>query len=315
MMKEKLIMQTTISAKEGARYTLAKTILNPEAQALLMQLRSVMSAKHYATRSIGNYMREMRLLFSYYNDIDPRRIKTQDIIDYIQYIKSVYKVGREKCHQVAQSCSFFYKHVIPSSFIVPSSFYPRKECKLPTLLSEEEVKKLISSVDHPKHKMMISLFYGTGLRMNELRLLEPHHIDSKLYQIKVMNGKGARERYTILPKALLEPLREYYKRYRPKKYLFEGQKVGYPMHERSIQHFIHEAIKRLGWDGRDISAHTLRHSFATHMLDHGTDIHSIKTLLGHSKLETTMVYLHLSKTKRLLLVSPFDRISTDVQHR
>ena len=307
-------MQTTIPAKEGVRYTLAKTILNPEAQTLLNQLQSVMSAKHYASRSIGNYTREMRLLFSYYNEVDPRSIKTQDIIDYIQYIKSVYKVGREKCHQVAQSCSFFYKQVLPTPFIIPSSFYPRKEYKLPTLMSEEEVKKLIDGVDHKKHKVMISLFYGTGLRMNELRLLEPHHIDSKVYQIKVVHGKGGRERYTILPKSLLEPLREYYKIYRPKKYLFEGQKQGYPMHERSIQHFIHEAIKRLGWDGRDLSAHTLRHSFATHMLDHGTDIHTIKTLLGHSNLSTTMIYLHLSKTKRLLLVSPYDRIGTDVQH-
>ena len=180
---------------------------------------------HYAKRSIGNYTREMRLLFSYYNEIDPRCIKTQDIIDYIQHIKAVYKVGREKCHQVAQSCSFFYKHVLPSPFIIPSSFYPRKEYKLPTLLNEEEVRKLIDSVDHQKHKMMISMFYGTGLRMNELRLLEPHHIDSKVYQIKVVNGKGGRERYTILPKSLLEPLREYYKRYRPKNYLFEGQKT------------------------------------------------------------------------------------------
>ena len=182
------------------------------------------------------------------------------------------------------------------------------------LKTEKIIKKVCVTIRIIIAMMMISMFYGTGLRMNELRLLEPHHIDSKVYQIKVVNGKGGRERYTILPKSLLEPLREYYKRYRPKNYLFEGQKTGYPMHERSIQHFIHEAIKRLGWDGRDISAHTLRHSFATHMLDHGTDIHTIKTLLGHSKLETTMVYLHLSKTKRLLLVSPFDRISTDDQH-
>ena len=307
-------MQTKITTLEGVRYTLAKTILNEEAQLLLQQLNAVMSAKHYASRSITNYMREMRLLFSYYNDIDPRSIKTEDIISYIQYIKSKYQVGREKCHQVAQSCSFFYKHVLPSPFIVPSSFYPRKEYKLPTVLSEEDIKRLIDSIDHEKHRMMVSMFYGTGLRMNELRLIEPHHIDSKSFQIKVVNGKGGRERYTILPKTLLESLRGYYRKYRPNKYLFEGQKKGYPMHERSIQFFIHEAIKRLGWNGRDISAHTLRHCFATHMLDHGTDIHTIKTLLGHSKLETTMVYLHLSKTKRLLLVSPLDTLRSDVQY-
>ena len=157
-------MQTKIKALEGVRYTLAKTILNEESQRLLKQLQSVMSAKHYATRSITNYMREMRLLFSYYNDIDPKTIKCEAIINYIEHIKSKYQVGREKCHQVAQSCSFFYKYVLPTPFIVPSSFYPRKEYKLPTVLNEEDIKKLIDSIAHVKHKVMVSMFYGTGLR-------------------------------------------------------------------------------------------------------------------------------------------------------
>ena len=121
-------------------------------------------------------------------------------------------------------------------------------------------------------------------------------------------GKGGKDRFTILPKHLLEPLRNYYKTSRPAVYLFEGQRRGLAMHERSIQHFIQTYISKIGLGGKDYSAHTLRHSFATHLLDTGTDIHTIKELLGHSNLATTMIYLHLQQTKRSAIVSPLDTV-------
>ena len=142
--------------------------------------------------------------------------------------------------------------------------------------------------------------------MNELKQLKLCDIDSKSYQVKVVAGKGGKDRFTILPKALLEPLRDYFRAYRPKVYLFEGQTKGAPMHERSIQHFLQLYIGKIGLAGKDYSAHTLRHSFATHLLDGGTDIHTIKELLGHSNLDTTMVYLHLQQSRRAAIVSPFD---------
>ena len=156
--------------------------------------------------------------------------------------------------------------------------------------------------------MMVSLFYGTGLRMNELRNVKLSDIDSLGYQLKVVAGKGGKDRFTILPKHLLEPLRNYYKACRPSLYLFEGQRSGQTMHERSIQHFIQTYIAKIGLGGKDYSAHTLRHSFATHLLDAGTDIHTIKELLGHSNLATTMIYLHLQQTKRAAIVSPLDAV-------
>ena len=156
--------------------------------------------------------------------------------------------------------------------------------------------------------MMVSLFYGTGLRMNELRNVKLSDIDSLGYQLKVVAGKGGKDRFTILPKHLLEPLRNYYKACRPSVYLFEGQRSGQAMHERSIQHFIQTYIAKIGLGGKDYSAHTLRHSFATHLLDAGTDIHTIKELLGHSNLATTMIYLHLQQTKRAAIISPLDAV-------
>ncbi len=250
----------------------------------------------------------MRFLFAHYPDVVPDSISQQDIINYINYIIKEHGVGREKCHQVAQSCSFFFKYVMPSPFIVPSQFYPRKEHKLPQVFSIEQIQQLLSVVANVKHRMILSLFYGAGLRMNELRHIRLCDMDSKSFQIKVVAGKGRKDRFTLLPKHLLEPLRDYYRQARPGVYLFEGQTAGKPLHERSIQHFIQRYVKMIGLEGKDYSAHTLRHSFATHLLDAGTDIHTIKELLGHSSLNTTMIYLHLQQSKRATLVSPFDAV-------
>lgn len=274
----------------------------------LQQLHHTLVAKQYAKRTIRNYLQEMRFLFAHYYDLLPTSISQKDIINYINFIINEHGVGREKCHQVAQSCSFFYKHVYPSPFIVPSAFYPRKTHKLPQVFTIEQIQQLLSVVDNVKHKMIISLFYGAGLRMNELKHVRLSDIDSKSFQIKVVTAKGGKQRFTILPKGLLEPLRHYYKMYRPKEYLFEGQRTGVPMHERSIQHFIQRYITLIGLGNKDYSAHTLRHSFATHLLDNGTDIHAIKELLGHSNLDTTIIYLHLQQSKRAAIISPFDTV-------
>ena len=274
----------------------------------MQQLHNTLLAKQYATRTIRNYMQEMRFLFSHYHDRQPSQISQQDIISYICFIIKEHGVGREKCHQSAQACSFYYKYVYPSPFIIPAGFYPRKTHKLPQVFSVMQIQQLLCVITNQKHLMMVSLFYGSGLRMNELRQLKLGDIDSKSYQLKVVAGKGGKDRFTILPKHLLAPLRDYYKASRPAVYLFEGQRRGQAMHERSIQHFIQKYIDKIGLGGKDYSAHTLRHSFATHLLDTGTDIHTIKELLGHSNLATTMIYLHLQQTKRAAIVSPFDTV-------
>ena len=155
---------------------------------------------------------------------------------------------------------------------------------------------------------MIGLLYGSGLRLNELRLLKVSCIDSAAMQIKVVQGKGNKDRFTILPKFILDDLRTYYRNHRTKEYLFEGYIPDRPMHERAIGHMVTQCMKVAGFSNRGYSAHTLRHSFATHLLDQGVDIHSIKELLGHTNLETTMVYLHLQQSKRATLISPLDAI-------
>ena len=261
-------------------------------------MSNFLTAKDYSPHTRENYVREMRFIFAYYNDLPPKSITQQNIIDYINFIKKEHGVSRDKCRMTAQSCSFFYKHIFRSEFVVPSAFYPRKEFRLPDILSEEQIAKLLGVVTNSKHKLLISLFYGTGMRMSELKNLQMKDIDRSNFQIKVVAGKGSRDRFTLLPKILLPEMEEYYWKYRPKTYLFEGQKSGVPMNERSIQHAIRHNMQLAGLEQYKFSAHSLRHSFATHLLDQGNDIHTIKELLGHSKIETTMIYLHLQKKKK-----------------
>ena len=272
----------------------------------MLQLNNVLVAKHYSPRTIRNYVQEMRFIFAHYHDVLPGSISQTDIINYLCFIQKEHGVGREKCHMVSQSCSFYYQHVYPSPFIIPTAFHPRKQHKLPQVFTVEQVQALLSVITNEKHLMIVSLFYGSGLRMNELANLRRADVDSPNLRIKVCMGKGGKERYTLLPQSLLEPLRDYYRKHRPKVYLFEGQVAGQPMHVRSIQHFIHACIGQMGLGDKDYSAHTLRHSFATHLLDGGADIHTIKELPGHSNISTTMVYLHLQQAKRSAIVSPFD---------
>lgn len=260
----------------------------------------------------------MRFLFSYFNDRDPNEIGADEIILYLNYLKTSLNLGRDKCRMLAQSCSFFYKHVLRKPYLLPSKLYPRKEFKLPEILSQQQAAHLFGSVHTIKYRCIVGLFYGSGLRLNELRLLRINAIDSSAMQLKVVQGKGSKDRFTILPKFILDDLRTYYKQERPKEFLFEGRYPGKPMHERAIGHAVTQCMKLAGFQDKGFSPHTLRHSGvypassgATHLLDQGVDIHTIKELLGHSKIETTMIYLHLQQTKRASLISPLDKLMGD----
>jgi integrase/recombinase XerD len=170
------------------------------AQLCLQSLHQTLVAKHYAIRTIRNYTQEMRFLFGHYHDVYPHAITQQQIISYINFIIKEHGVGREKCHQVAQSCSFYFRHVFPTPFVIPSAFYHRKQHKLPQVFTQDQVAAWLSVIRNQKHRVVVSLFYGTGLRMNELMQLKLCDIDSKSYQVKVVTGKGAKTGLPFYPK-------------------------------------------------------------------------------------------------------------------
>jgi integrase/recombinase XerD len=269
-----------------------------------------MTVGHYSPKSITGYMREMRFIFQHFGHLSPQQLTADHISEYILYIKQVFQSGHDKCRMVAHSVAFFFRHVLQQPYSIPSKLYPRKEYRLPDVMSQEEVRQLLASITNLKHKAIIETIYSSGIRLQECINLRVGDIDSPHMRIKVVQGKGRKDRYTILSKTTLATLREYYKHCKPKDYLFNGSKPGSPMAARSIQHCLLIALKKAGLQSKNYSIHTLRHSFATHLLDSGADIHTIKELLGHSKLETTMVYLHLQAHKRYALVSPLDSLYT-----
>lgn len=267
-----------------------------------------MTVGNYSTKSIRNYVREVRFLLEYYPDDKPDCISQEQIEAYILYLKKTFHSSHAKCRSVAQSVSFFYKQILKKPYELPSKLYPKKEFRLPNLMTEEEVMQLVKSCETIKQRAIIELIYSSGIRLEECSLLKIESIDSKRMRIKVVQGKGKKDRYTILSQACLNTLRSYFRKHRPQVYLFEGQTPGEPMHVRSIQHALHQCMIKGQLAHKGYNTHTLRHSFATHMLDNGADIHTIKELLGHSRIETTMIYLHLQSKKRYGLVSPLDSL-------
>lgn len=249
----------------------------------------------------------MHYLLAHFDSLSPASLTQKHLIEYLNFIKREHGIGRNKCRIAVSAFNIFFRQVVQSSLVAPNDLYPRQEFKLPQVLSQEQVHKLLTLPDaNIKHQAIVSLLYGSGIRLGELQMLKLSDIDGKNFQLKIVAGKGNRDRFALLPKHLIEPLRVYYKAYRPSVYLFEGQTKGKPMNDRSLQHAIRQLMIQAGYADKGFSAHTLRHSFATHMLDQGNDIHSIKELLGHSKIETTMVYLHLQQKKRAAICSPFD---------
>jgi site-specific recombinase XerD len=282
--------------------------LLPAAVAALEKMELILKVGHYSPATIVNYRREIRLLLEYYPDLDPADLSIDLITRYLLYCKEVLGSGFSKCHLVAQSVSFLFKHVLHKDYRVPSVLYPRKPEQLPDILSEAEVKRLIESTTNLKHRTILALIYSTGLRLNEASQLRMEHIDSTHMRIKVVRGKGNKDRYTLLSPRILLQLRDYYRKYKPQQYLFNGIKKGAPISPRMIQHVFARSMQRAAITDKGYSVHTLRHCFATHLLDNGADIHTIKELLGHCDLKTTMIYMHLTTARVQRIINPYDRI-------
>ncbi|MDE3057575.1 MAG: tyrosine-type recombinase/integrase [Bacteroidota bacterium] len=183
---------------------------------------------------------------------------------------------------------------------------PQKEKKLPNVLSQEEVLKIFSCVDNLKHKTLLMLIYSAGLRVGEGVNLKISDVDGQRKMIHLRGAKGKKDRYTLLSDAALQALRAYYKEYKPKEFLFEGQGNRKHLSERSIQHVFERAVKQAGIR-KTISLHGLRHSFATHLLESGVDLRYIQELLGHRSSKTTEIYTHVSKKSLGKIVNPLDQ--------
>ena len=206
----------------------------------------------------------------------------------------------------------FYVHVLDQKWNVDHLPRPRKEHSLPAVLSGEEVQKLINAGCTYKHQIFMALLYGTGLRLSEALGLELTHIDGHRQQIRVVKGKGAKDRYVALPQCLLELLRNYYRVYHPQRYLFNGKHKGTQWAQRSAQHAVEQARLQAGI-GRTVSPHVLRHCYATHHLEKGTNLVYLKEQMGHKNLKTTARYIHLCADYHRQVCHPLADMKLDLR--
>jgi site-specific recombinase XerD len=227
-------------------------------------------------------------------------------LEYLFYLTKTLQCSRVKAKMAAQSIAFFFKQVLCKPYQIPGVLYPAHSNKLPAVMSTDEVRQIINSIENIKHKTIISLLYSTGMRLNEAANLKMEDIDSKTMRIKVVDGKGKKDRYVPLSIQLLQELRLYYIQYKPKVYLFNSSKGGIKYSPRSIQHILQQALIKLGLQSKNYSIHTLRHSFATHLLDNGADLQVIQQLMGHHHIAQTVQYLHLTDKRFKTLVNPYD---------
>ena len=266
-----------------------------------MELRNL---SHQTQRS---YLAAVKGLAKHYG-ASPDKITPKMIDDYLLYLKLEKGNAPNSCGSVLTGLRFFHKYVMGEAISTDYSVRKTRR-RLPEVLTMEDVWRVICSTNNLKHRMILMTTYSAGLRASETINLKSKNIDSKTMLIKV-NGKGDKDRYTLLSKRLLVELRSYYKKHRPKPYLFPSsikKKKDQPLSYESIRMIYEKARKKAGVT-RGGGIHTLRHSFATHLLEAGYDIRKIQVLMGHARLTTTMIYLHVSRETLSKIPSPLDLI-------
>lgn len=242
-----------------------------------------------------------------YHMKSPDKLSNDEIQEYLRYLIEEKKLAWSTCNVVFSGLNCFYTNIVKwdeTRFSIPRR--PRIK-KIPMIMSIEEVDRLINAASNLKHMALLKTVYSAGLRVGEVVRLKPHHIESdpSRMMIRVEQGKGRKDRYTVLSKELLLTLREYWQECRLWKWLFQGRNHGEPMSPGTAQRIYHDAKKKAGIKkGRGI--HTLRHCFASHLLWKGEDIYTIKKLLGHSSIKTTVRYLHVTQEQIHAVTSPLD---------
>ena len=267
-----------------------------------------MELKNLSNHSQRAYLAAVTGIARHYRR-SPDKVTNKMIEDYLLYLKNEKGNSPNSCSIVLTGLRFFYKNVMKKEISIGYSVrkIPRK---LPTVLTKEQVWKITCAPENLKHRLILMTTYAAGLRASEVIALKPGHIESQRMLIKVEDGKGRKDRYTMLSVRLLDELRHYYRKFRPKTYLFPSsfkKRKDRPLSYEAVRSIYEKARKNAGVKKGE-GLHTLRHSFATHLLEAGYDIRKIQVLMGHARLTTTMIYLHVSRETLSKIPSPLDLI-------
>ena len=274
---------------------------------VLPAMEQLLKLKAYSASTIRTYLNEMSQLLAMLKDIPADELKPEHMKRYLVYCYEKLELKENTLHSRINAMKFYYEQVLGKEKFFWEIPRPKKQFILPKVLGEDELARLFNALENIKHKAMLFTAYSAGLRVSEIAALKIKQIDSGRMQILIENAKGKKDRYVNLSPILLDILRAYIKNYkpRPKEFLFESEqtKTAYPT--RTIQR-VFQLAKEKALISKSVGIHSLRHSFATHLLEKGTDIRYIKDILGHYSIKTTERYLHVTRQQLVNIISPLD---------
>lgn len=273
---------------------------------LITKYEHRLTLKNYSKRTLRAYLNGLNIFLSYLkanriSDVTPRVLEA-----YFHYCKTELGYGYSMMKQLLASVKFLYEDVLKEGIDFDFNIKMKKPSTIPEVLSIEEVQRLFNTFTNLKHKAIFTLCYSAGLRVGEILKIKISDIDSDRMQIRIEQAKGKKDRYSILSPKVLKLLRDYVKEYKPEVYLFEGQNGG-KYSSSSVQQLMRVHRKKANIN-KKATPHTLRHSFATHLLDNGTDIRFIQELLGHKHISTTQIYTHVSSRTLKDVKSPIENL-------
>jgi len=282
--------------------------MTPLRQRMLEELQRL----NYSPSTARGYILAVRQLAAHFMR-SPEKLGAEELREFQLYLLNERKLTPNTVEIRMAALRFFYKKVLKRQDLGLDDLpFPKVPKKLPVVLSQEEVTQLIDAAPNLKYRTILMVLYSTGLRRAEVPQVKVEHIDSARMIVHVKQGKGMRDRDLPMSPKLLEVLREYYRQYRPKIYLFpsSGGRLGAdePMSDKTVWHAVSTAAKRARLS-KKIGVHTLRHTFATHLAEAGADLRTIQLLLGHSSIADTVIYLHLSQRHLRTVTNPLDQIS------
>lgn len=266
-----------------------------------------MEHKRYSQSTIETYVQAITTFLRFITPKSSAEVSNEDMQRYVYQYMIPRHLSYSYQNQAINASKLFFKLITGAALVTEQLERPRREHKLPNVLSKEEVKAIIVAPINQKHRTMLSLIYACGLRRGELLNLKPVHVDSKRHLLLIVNAKGKKDRVVPILDKIIDMLREYFKVYRPKVWLFEGQAAGEQYSEKSLQSVLKQAISK-AYITKPVTLHWLRHSYATHLLKAGTDLRYIQELLGHKSSKTTEIYTYVTEKSLEKIASPFDSL-------
>lgn len=299
------VLDTTVESGKRGTKTVLEEKISAEAVEKIEKFRFWLHSRRYSPSTINTYLDSIKTFLRFYAFKKIQEIDNNDLIRFNNEYILANNYSASFQNQVVNAVKLFFKTIENSPLDIDAIPRPKRAKKLPNVLSKEEVKAILDTPTNIKHKAMLSLIYACGLRCGEILSLKPNDIDSKRNILHVKNAKGQKDRIVPLSEKIIVLLREYYKATKPKYYLFEGQTKGNRYDARSLQNVLKQSIAKTKIT-KPVTLHWLRHSYATHLLESGTDLRYIQEILGHNSSKTTEIYTHVSTKSLQQIKSPFD---------